>query len=84
MLAALRSSRNGYARALVGRCLRLRYSSQGLDRANRLQRRADEVYARAGVQSDDGKFIHKHKWMRWRMFNRLMDRAAVRAIALMW
>ena len=57
------------------RCLRLRYRSQGLDRASRLQQRADELYARAGAESEDGKFIHKHKWMRCRTFNRLMDRA---------
>jgi len=25
--------------------------------------------------SEDGTFIQKRKWMRWRMFNRLMDRA---------
>ena len=57
------------------RCLRLRYRSQGLDRASRLQQRADELYARAGAESEDGKFIHKHKWMRWATFDRLMDRA---------
>jgi len=56
-----------------GRCLRLRYASQGQDRASRLQSRADELYARAGYESDDGKYIYKHKWMRWRTFNRLMD-----------
>jgi hypothetical protein len=56
------------------RCLRLRYISQGLAPADRAQRRADQLYARAGVEDDDG-LIHKHKWMRWRTFNRLMDRA---------
>lgn len=57
------------------RCMRLRYHSQGLDRGDRLQRRADEIYARAGIESEDGKLIHKHKWMRWRTFNQTMDRA---------
>jgi len=56
------------------RCLRLRYISQGLAPADRAQRRADQLYARAGAEDDDG-LVHKHKWMRWRTFNRLMDRA---------
>jgi hypothetical protein len=56
------------------RCLRLRYVSQGLSPADRAQRRADGLYARAGVEGDDG-MIYKHKWMRSRTFNRLMDRA---------
>ena len=55
--------------------MRLRYNSQGQAPADRLQRRADELYARAGVESEDGKYILKHKWMRWGTFNRLMDRA---------
>ena len=63
------------------RCLRLRYLSQGLAPADRLQRRADNLYARAGVESDDGRMIYKHKWMRWRTFNRLMDRANAAARA---
>jgi hypothetical protein len=57
------------------RCLKLRYTSQGFGRGDRLQRRADELYARAGFESEDGTYLHKHKWMRWRTFNRLMDRA---------
>lgn len=56
------------------RCMRLRYHSQGLAPADRLERRADQLYARAGVEDDAG-LIHKHKWMRWRTFNRLMDQA---------
>jgi hypothetical protein len=32
------------------------------------------MYARAGIE-DDARLIHKHKWMRWRTFGRLMDRA---------
>ena len=32
------------------------------------------MYARAGMEDDAG-LIHKHKWMRWRTFNRLVDRA---------
>jgi ribosomal protein S27AE len=56
------------------RCMRLRYVSQGLAPADRMQRRADAIYARAGTESDDGTSIRKHKWMRWRTFNRLMDR----------
>lgn len=54
--------------------LRLRYISQGLASADRAQRRADQLYARAGVEDDAG-LIHKHKRMRWRTFTRLMDRA---------
>ena len=57
------------------RCMGLRHASQRQDRASRLQSRADELYARAGWESDDGSLVHKHKWMRWRTFNRLMDRA---------
>jgi len=55
-------------------CLRLRYHSQGLAPADRAQRRAEQLYARAGIQDDAG-LIRKHKWMRWRTFKRLMDRA---------
>ena len=43
--------------------------------ADRLQRRADELYARAGYDNEDGTYIHKHKWMRWQTFDRLVDRA---------
>lgn len=57
------------------KCMRLRYVSQGLAPGDRLQRRADELYARVGIESEDGSFIYKRKWMRWRTFNRLMDRA---------
>jgi hypothetical protein len=56
------------------RCLRLQYQSQRLAPADRLQRRADGHYARAGIEGDDG-LIYKHKWMRWRTFNRLVDQA---------
>jgi hypothetical protein len=55
--------------------MRLRYASQGLAPADRLQRRADELYARAGHENEDGTRIHEHKWMRWSTFNQLMDRA---------
>jgi len=48
--------------------------SQGLAAADRAQRRAEQLYARAGAEDEAG-LIHKHKWMRWRTFNRLMDRA---------
>jgi hypothetical protein len=56
------------------RCLRLRYLSQRQSVGNRLERRADKLYARAGTETDEG-FVVKHKWMRWRTFNRLMDQA---------
>lgn len=56
------------------RCLRLRYHSQTLAPTYRMQRRADELYARAGDEFEEGH-VTKHKWMRWRTFNRLMDRA---------
>jgi hypothetical protein len=39
-----------------------------------MQRRADALYSRAGSDYGEG-FVVKHKWMRWRTFNRLMDRA---------
>lgn len=55
-------------------CLRLRYRSQALAPADRLERRAAKLYAKAGLEDDAG-MIYKHKWMRWRTFNRLMDRA---------
>jgi hypothetical protein len=56
------------------RCLPLRYRSQSLAPAYRIQRRAEKIYARAGTEDDAG-LIYKHRWMRWRTFNRLMDRA---------
>jgi hypothetical protein len=42
--------------------------------ARLMQRRADALYSRAGSDYGEG-FVVKHKWMRWRTFNRLMDRA---------
>lgn len=56
------------------RCLRLSYQSQRLTPAYRLQQRADKLYARAGTDYGDGMVV-KRKWMRWRTFNRLVDRA---------
>ena len=56
------------------RCLRLRYLCQGLDRPQRLQRRADSIYDRLGGYDGDG-MVYKPKWMRWRTFNRLTERA---------
>lgn len=56
------------------KCLRLRYHSQTLSPTYRMQRRADELYARAGEEHEDGH-VAKHKWLRWRTFDRLMDRA---------
>lgn len=55
-------------------CLRLRYTSQGLDAVQRLQRRADSIYDRLGGSDEDG-VVHKPKWMRWRTFHGLMDKA---------
>jgi len=55
-------------------CLRLRYQSQRLAPADRMQRRADTLYDRAGTDYGEGMVL-KRKWMRWRTFNRLMDRA---------
>ena len=51
-----------------------RYVSQGLTPEYRLQRRAERIYQRLGGEDDEG-LIHKPKWMRWKTFNRLMDRA---------
>jgi hypothetical protein len=39
-----------------------------------MQQRAEALYARAGLDNGDG-FVLKHKWMRWRTFNRLMEKA---------
>jgi hypothetical protein len=52
----------------------LRYHSQGLAAGDRAERRADQLYAQAGIEDDQG-MIYKHKWMRWRTFNRLIDQA---------
>jgi hypothetical protein len=38
-----------------------------------MQRRADRLYERAGT--DYGDTVVKHKWMRWRTYNGLIDRA---------
>ena len=55
------------------KCLRLRYR---LAPRHRIQRRAEALYDRAGTDNGDG-FVVKHKWMRWRTFNRLVNRADV-------
>ena len=55
-------------------CLRLRYISQGLAPSDRIQRRADTIYARLGNADVEG-IIPKPKGMRWTTFNRLMDTA---------
>jgi hypothetical protein len=39
-----------------------------------MQRRADALYDRAGTDYGDGMVL-KRKWMRWRTFNQLMNRA---------
>jgi hypothetical protein len=39
-----------------------------------MERRSQKQYAKAGTEDEDGN-IYKHKWMRWRTFNRLVDRA---------
>jgi hypothetical protein len=38
-----------------------------------MQRRADRLHERAGA--DYGDTVVKHKWMRWRTFNYLVDQA---------
>jgi hypothetical protein len=55
------------------RCLRLRYLSQRLAPADRLQRRADQILERAGIH-DDGDILVKPKRMRWRTYERLVGR----------
>ncbi len=55
------------------RCLRLRYESQGLAFGDRCQRRADKLRERVAI--DDGEYLHKRKWLRWRTFNRACERA---------
>ena len=56
------------------RCLRLRYVSQGLPPADRIQRRSDKIYDRLGG-CDGGGMVWKPKRMRWRTFNQLMENA---------
>lgn len=56
------------------KCLPVRYASQALAPPDRMQRRADMLYSKAGTDYGEG-FVVKHKWMRWRTFNCLMDRA---------
>jgi hypothetical protein len=56
------------------KCLRLRYTSQRLAPADRMERRADALWERAGADSGDGLVV-KQKWMRWRTYKRLMKRA---------
>jgi hypothetical protein len=51
----------------------LRYQSQRLSPGDRMQRRADALYERAGT--DCGDIIAKQKWMRWSTYNRLIERA---------
>lgn len=55
-------------------CLRLRYVTQGLSPADRWERRADKLYAKAGEEREDG-LIYKRKRLRWTTFNRLIDQA---------
>jgi hypothetical protein len=47
---------------------------QGLAPADRLQRRADAIYAR--LSADDTDFVPKPNRMRWSTFNQKMDLAA--------
>src|SRR5262245_30530911 len=56
------------------RCIRLRYVSQGLAPADRLQHRANRLYARAGTDDGEGVVV-KRKWMRWPTYNRLVELA---------
>lgn len=39
-----------------------------------MERRAKALYDRAGTDYGEGMVV-KRKWMRWRTFNRLVDRA---------
>lgn len=56
------------------KCFRLLYLSQTLNREDRLDRRATRLYNRAGQEDEKGT-VNKHKWMRWRTYKRLMERA---------
>lgn len=56
------------------KCLPLRYASQALSPAWRIQERANALYARAGTDYGEG-MVAKRKWMRWRTYHRLMARA---------
>jgi len=40
-----------------------------------VQRRADKICEHAGIDDEAG-LVHKRKWMRWRTYDRLMNRAA--------
>jgi hypothetical protein len=55
------------------RCLGLCYISQGLSVGDRCQRRADKLRDRVAI--DDGEYLRKRKWLRWRTFNRACDLA---------
>ena len=54
-------------------CLRLRYRCQGLPTSDRLQERADKIWARLGAVDTD--WVPKPKWMRWPTFNHLCAKA---------
>lgn len=41
---------------------------------DRMERRPEALYDRAGTDDGDGTVIER-KWMRWRTFNRFVDRA---------
>ena len=56
------------------KCLPVRYASQSLASADRMLQRAHSLYSRAGTDYGEGLVV-KRKWMRWRTFNQLMDRA---------
>lgn len=56
------------------KCLRVCYVSQTLGRGDRLQRRAERIYNSLGGEHEDG-LVYKPKGMRWRTFNRRIDRA---------
>lgn len=56
------------------RCHNLQYPSRVLSRPARAKHQADRIYRRVGSWSGAG-FHRKPKWMRWKTFDDLIDRA---------
>jgi hypothetical protein len=63
-----------WARVSCRACLGLHYTSQSLSMPDRWRHHASVLFRRAGCHVSDD-FYHKPKWMRWAMFNRLIDEA---------
>jgi len=58
------------------RAYRLAYASQSETAQDRAMRRSRKLCRRLGGDPDDDDYPHKPKRMRWRTYNRIMDRIA--------